>query len=198
MRARREARGLERSEATAIPTTQRPGAQREPARSHGSTARTAALVLGLALTALGCGPRALRPRSAPLALTLPALDGGELELRDLRGQLVVLHVFTTWSVAAQLDVEQLVAADALPDVTVVGIALDGDGRPLVAPWRAAAEVRYLITLADDTVRAGRSVLGPLPEVPTTFVLDEEGRIVTRRDGQLQPDELRRLLASARR
>ena len=156
----------------------------------------AAVVLGL--VALGCGPRALRPRSAPLALVLPALDGGALQLRDLRGQLVVLHVFTTWSVAAQLDVEQLVAADALPDVTVVGIALDADGRPLVAPWRAAAEVRYLITLADDTVRAGRSALGPLPEVPTMFILDDEGRIVTRREGQLQRDELRRLLKSARR
>ena len=158
----------------------------------------AALALGLALTGLGCGPRALRPRSAPLALVLPALDGGELQLRDLRGQIVVLHVFTTWSVAAQLDVEQLVAADALPDVTVVGLALDADGRPLVAPWRAAAEVRYLITLADDTVRAGRSALGPLPEVPTTFILDDEGRVVTRREGQLMPDELRRLLKSARR
>lgn len=158
----------------------------------------AALVVAAALAA-GCGG-AQRPArlSPPVALALPALDGGELELTSLRGELVVLHAFTTWSVAAQLDVEQLAAADRAADVTVVGVALDPDGRTLVAPWRAAGGVRYLVVLADDRVRQGTSPLGKLPEVPITFVLDRDGRIVHRVDRQLAPGELERLLASARR
>ena len=147
----------------------------------------------------GCGgPMVLRPLSTPIALTLPALDGGDVDVASLRGHVVVLHVFTTWSVAAQLDVEQLVAIDAAPDVEVVGIALDADGRPLVSPWRAAAEVHYLIALADDGVRRGQTALGPLPEVPTTIVLDNEGRIRVKLERQLRPGELARLVAAARR
>lgn len=156
----------------------------------------AAVVIAVAVACGGAHPAA--PRSAPIALALPALDGGELELATLRGKVVVVHVFTTWSVAAQLDVEQLVAADEPADVEVVGVALDADGRQLVAPWRAAGGVRYLIALADDEVRAGRSALGPLPEVPTTIVLDRLGRIAGRVDGQLPAGALAKLVASAKR
>ncbi len=156
-----------------------------------------ASVVGAGLL-VGCGgAHPARPRSAPVAMTVPALDGGELDLASLRGKVVVIHAFTTWSVAAQLDVEQRGAAGAADDVVVVGLALDADGRVLVAPWRAAGDVTYLVALADDAIRAGRSVLGPLPEVPTTFVLDGEGRIVTRVERQLGPGELARLIAAAR-
>jgi hypothetical protein len=158
-----------------------------------------AVGLALALALPGCGgAQRPAPRAPPLTLALPALDGGELQLADLRGQVVVLHAFTTWSVAAQLDVEQLAAADDLADVTVVGVALDPDGRVLVAPWRTAGDVRYLLVLADDRVRAGHSPLGKLPEVPTTLVLDREGRLVARVERQLAPGELPRLIAAARR
>ena len=168
-----------------------------PGRTHRSRSWPRALVVAVACAATACGPRAVRPRSAPVALTLHALDGGDLDLAHLRGEGVVLLVFTTWSVAAQLGVDQLVAADAARDVTVVGVALDADGRQLVAPWRAAAEVRYLIALADDALRDGRGPHGPLPAVPTTFVLDDEGRVTARVDRQLRPGELARLIASAR-
>lgn len=161
--------------------------------------RAPGLALALALALAGCGAsQRPAPRSPPVALALPALDGGELQLADLRGRVVVLHVFTTWSVAAQLDVEQLAAADDLDDVVVVGVALDPDGRVLVAPWRAAGAVRYLVALADDRVRAGDSPLGALPEVPTTLVLDREGRIAARVERQLAPGELAKLVARARR
>jgi hypothetical protein len=157
--------------------------------------RTAALAMAVVAA---CGPRPAAPRSAPIALTLPALDGGDVELIRLRGEVVVVHAFTTWSVAAQLDVDQLIAADGADDVTVVGVALDEDGRQLVAPWRAAGGVRYLVALADAEVRAGRSALGPLPEVPTTLVLDPEGRITAKVERQLRPGELAKLIGSAKR
>ncbi len=164
----------------------------------GALAMVALTAITLGVGGCGGGPLVLRPLSPPIALTLPALDGGDVDVASLRGHVVVLHVFTTWSVAAQLDVEQLVAVDAAPDVEVVGIALDADGRPLVAPWRAAAEVHYLIALADDGARGGQSALGPLPEVPTTIVVDSEGRIRVKLERQLRPGELERLVAAARR
>lgn len=155
------------------------------------------LALACGLVAACGGAQVAGPRAAPIGLELPALDGGTASLDRLRGQVVVVHVFATWSVAAQLDVEQLAAADLRPDVAVVGVALDPDGHALVAPWRAAASVHYLIALADDAVRAGTSPLGPVPEVPVTLVLDPAGRVVHRLARQLAPGELDRLVAGAR-
>lgn len=140
-------------------------------------------------------PRA--DRGAPLSMVLPALDGGELELASLRGKLVVLHMFTTWSLAAQAELDSLAAADAAEDVVVLGVALDPEGHALVAPWRNGAGVRYLITLGDAAVRDGTSPLGRIHTVPTTILLDREGRIRDRADRALAPGELDRLLAAAR-
>ncbi len=160
-------------------------------------------LLALGLAACG-GTSAPATTTAPvssggaaIALTLPALDGGELDLASLRGKLVVLHLFTTWSLAAQQELEDLATADAADDVVVVGVALD-EQPALVAPWRNGAGVRYLVTLADDAVRGGTSPLGPITIVPTTFVLDAGGRVRTRADRALAPGELAGLLDDARR
>ncbi len=164
----------------------------------------ATVALGLALGAAGCGGKPAAPATTPVApdgppveLALPAVDGGEIALASYRGKVVVLHVFTTWSLAAQVEVEALAAADLAEDVVVIGVALDPEGRMLVAPWRSGAGAPYLIALADEATRAGQSPLGALPAIPITIVLDHEGRIAARADRQLTADELGALIDAAR-
>jgi hypothetical protein len=129
-------------------------------------------------------------------MTVSALDGGELDLARHRGDVVVLHLFTTWSLAAQADV---VALDRMVDrtgVVVIGLALDEEGYQLVAPWRTASQVRYQVALASDAVRAGSSPLGTIVVIPTTIVLDRAGRPVARVERQLASGELDALVARA--
>jgi peroxiredoxin len=133
----------------------------------------------------------------PIELALPAVDGGDLSLASYRGKVVVLHVFTTWSLAAQAEVPALSDADQAEDVVVIGIALDPEGRMLVAPWRNGAGVRYLVAVADEPTRAGQSALGALPAVPITILLDRAGRIAGRADRQLAPEELGAMIDTAR-
>src|SRR5262249_56536616 len=99
---------------------------------------TAAIALALAIALLGCGgrtgPGSLHPLGPPLALSLPALDGGMIDVASHRGQVVVVHLFTLGSLAAAADVEQLQAVHAGHRAVVIAVALDADGRPLVAPW----------------------------------------------------------------
>jgi hypothetical protein len=154
--------------------------------------RRAAFSLALALIACGGAPR-LGP---PVAMTVSALDGGELDLARHRGQVVVLHLFTTWSLAAQADVIALDRLVDRQDVVVVGLALDEEGYKLVAPWRTASQVRYQVALASDAVRAGSSPLGPIAVIPTTIVLDRAGRPVARVERQLAAGELEALVDRA--
>jgi hypothetical protein len=151
------------------------------------------LVLGLLIGACGGGPRALGP---PVAMTVTALDGGDLDVARYRGQVVVLHVFTTWSLAAQADVAAL---DPLVDragVVVIGIALDAEGYLLVAPWRTASKVRYQVALASAAMRDGQSALGVIAVMPTTIVLDRAGRPIARIERQLATGELGALVDRA--
>jgi hypothetical protein len=154
-----------------------------------------ALALAM-LLAMACGGSAPGPR---LALTVAALDGGDLDLARYRGRVVVLHLFTTWDLGAQVDLLQLEAAAARKDVAVIGVALDPEGYELVAPWRTGSEVTYQLALADDAIRSGTSPLGTIDVVPTTIVLDRQGRIAARVPRALAAGELATLIdrASAR-
>ena len=134
------------------------------------------------------------PRGAPLYLSLSSIDGGETNLTELRGRVVVLHIFAAWSLAAQADVPQLVAlARDEPRAVVVGIGVDPEGRVVLAPWRDANSVRYLIVSADERLRTGGSTLGRIVQVPTTIVLDAAGRVVTRIERPLAEGELAELV-----
>jgi hypothetical protein len=117
-------------------------------------------------------------------------------LARYRGQVVVVHVFTTGSLAAASDVEQLEAAATARRAIVIGVALDLDGRALVAPWRTGSGVTYLVALADDAVRAGGTALGTVNAVPITIILDRAGRPVARLERALAPGELDSLIARA--
>lgn len=147
----------------------------------------------LALAACGGAPR---PLGRPYALTLPALDGGDLDLARYRGQIVVLHLFSTGSLAAAADVAQLDRIHDAHRAVVIGVALDLDGRPLVAPWRTGTSARYLIALATDLVRANSTDLGDVSTVPITIVLDRAGRQIARIERTLADDELDAVVARA--
>ena len=157
--------------------------------------RWAALALLVACGGGGTG-KPLRP-TVPVSLRLAVLDGGEVALADFRGRPVVIHAFTTWSLAATGDAEQLIAlhrAQGDGGAVVLGLALDLEGYAVVSPWRKALDVPYLVALADDGVRTGGTALGQLDTVPTTIVLDRSGVIAHRLERPLADGEAAALVA----
>jgi hypothetical protein len=149
-------------------------------------------VAGAAPAGCASGPPAARgPR---WSLRLPALDGGEIDLAELRGRVVVVHVFETGSAPAMRDVEQFLALHRREPrrVALVGVAIDPAGFPVVAPWRSALGIRYLIGLGEAR-GGGPGLLGTIGSIPTTIVLDREGREVSRAAHPLAGGELTRMV-----
>ena len=120
-------------------------------------------------------------------LVFPALNGDDIKLAKLQGKVVVLHLFTTWSVPSQVDVWQLKALHKrkLADVVVIGIALDPDGAVLAAPWARGMSTTYQIALSTAPLRNGKSVLGRIRTAPTTLVINRFGRVHNRIERQLK-------------
>ena len=156
-------------------------------------ARQALALLALVPWSWGCGggrkPEAAPPDpavGAQVALVLPSVDGGEVDLGRFRGRSLVLHVASTASLDAQADVEELrQARERRPELALVEMVYDEGGDRLALPWAYASAIDWVVVLPTAEVRSGQSALGPIAVVPTTFFLDAQGRVVWRWQGALR-------------
>lgn len=113
------------------------------------------------------------------------LDGAELALADFAGQVIVLNVWGSWCAPCRAEAPALVAAAAqLPDVQFIGInTRDLDPAPAQAFVRAF-DVEYPNIYDPD----GALLLGfgqvPPKAIPSTLVIDENGRVAARMLGEI--------------
>jgi hypothetical protein len=111
-------------------------------------------------------------------LSLPRVGGGEVRLAEHRGQVLMLDLFVTWSQASALAIPGYAVLQgryAEQGLVVVGIALD-EVALAVEPFVRGYGLPYPVALADDSVRQGRSPLGPVDSLPALLVFDRDGRL----------------------
>lgn len=136
-------------------------------------------------------------RAAPVAVSGTTLDGETFDLIATRGQVVVLNVWGSWCVPCREEAPALARlSQEFSDVAFVGI----DVRDNPASARAFEE-RYGITYPSLDDPAGLSLLPlrevvPTKAVPSTIVLDREGRVASRVIGLLDESVLRALIRAA--
>lgn len=158
-----------------------------------------ARALLLALVAGACGGASggstAAGRGAPVRLVVGALDGGTIDTAAYLGRVVVLHLFTTDSVPSQLDHDQLADLHRREPrrAAVIGVAMDPVAYSIASAWRRGMGARYLVAMADDRLRRGAGPLGLVKTVPTTVILDPQGRTAHRIERPLEPGELAKLV-----
>jgi thiol-disulfide isomerase/thioredoxin len=122
------------------------------------------------------------PAPAP-ALAFTDLEGRPASLADFRGRVVLLNLWATWCAPC---VEELPSLDRLqsrmggPGFEVVALSLDRGGRAQVEPFLARIGVRALRPHLDPG-SAAMAALRPRG-LPTTYLIDREGRIAGRLEG----------------
>jgi thiol-disulfide isomerase/thioredoxin len=125
-------------------------------------------------------------RSAPVDLSGQTLEGQRLDIAGLRGEPVVVNVWGSWCSPCRREAPALVAAAArLADrgVSFVGINTRDDDRAQALAFQRTFEVGYP-SLVDDggtLLLALRGAVAP-NAIPTTLVLDGQGRIAARITG----------------
>lgn len=111
------------------------------------------------------------------------LDGDQVSLRDYRGSVVVLNIWGSWCPPCRKEAPELVkASEALADENVQFLGIDTrDNDP--APARRFVEefgIEYPNLYDPD----GRLLLGfagtvPPSSIPSTLVIDPQGRVAAR-------------------
>jgi thiol-disulfide isomerase/thioredoxin len=180
-------------------------------------ATTAASAVVLLLVGLGYGSRVLSPETAvrqpaPATGSTGSASGNQLELSvfdqphalpevrfqddqgrdltlgDFRGRVVVLNVWATWCVPCRKEMptlDRLQARLGGKDFLVVALSIDRKGVEAVRGFYQEVGVENLAIYVDPSGRASRG-LG-LPGVPTTLLIDQEGREVARKMGEAEWD-----------
>jgi len=165
------------------------------------------LSVALSWYSLSVGPPAAAPSSGALApdFRLENLDGGTVELSDLRGKVVYVNFWATWCAPCR---------DEAPALQRLYQALRGEGFEILAPTIDAANDRPAV----EAFRKEYGLLFPIlldsgqeayarygaTGVPETYLIDAEGRLAEAYIGPRNWDdpryarEIRRLLAAASR
>ncbi len=122
--------------------------------------------------------------SAP-EVELKTLDGKAFQLTELRGRVVLLNFWATWCIPCRSEIPELNQMHR--DLESRGLAVVGvstyDGADGVKEFWKDIKQDYTVLLGDSGVESKFAVSG----LPTTFVLDREGRIRARIVGERKRD-----------
>ncbi|MBI4259506.1 MAG: TlpA family protein disulfide reductase [Actinobacteria bacterium] len=129
-------------------------------------------------------------RPAPDFTASSLAGGGDISLRDFRGEVVVLNFWASWCVPCRQEAPHLQALwERYGDEGVQLLGVDYRDDPAAAK---AYEREFGITFPSVEDPAGSLAgLYELLGVPTTFLIDVEGRIVYRFTGRIDGEVLGR-------
>jgi hypothetical protein len=137
------------------------------------------------------------PRGSPLHFHYELVEGkAALSAESVRGQPAVLAFLTTYDLASQAQARFLsgVVRRKGASVHAAAIVLEPPtNRPLILAFRDALGLDYPVALGDPSLIAGEGPFGDVSAVPTTVVLDREGRMVWKHVGLSKEEEIEKVL-----
>lgn len=132
-------------------------------------------------------PKPQIPEIAP-DFTVRTLEGDAITLSELRGSPVVINFWATWCGPCRQEVPAFSAfATAHPEIPVLGLSVD-DGpisrvKRIVKEWSIA----YPVAVVGEALQAQYDI----STLPTTVVIDENGKVTRVHVGVMSESQLAR-------
>jgi peroxiredoxin len=147
-------------------------------------------------------PKGDPSRKAAAAFSLKDGDGRTVSLADYKGKVVLLNFWATWCGPCKIEIPWFADFEQKykdRGFAVLGVAMDDEGWEVVKPYIAKNKINYRILLGNDDVA---SKYGGVDSLPTTFIIDQDGRIVSTHVGLVSKsdyeDEIVKLLGASQR
>jgi cytochrome c biogenesis protein CcmG, thiol:disulfide interchange protein DsbE len=141
----------------------------------------------------GLGPSAAFPVGTQLPqLDTQLADGSRFSLQARSGQILVLNFWASYCGPCRDEAPVLSNVQA-QDVRVVGLTVEPFATADAARYADRLGMRYPVGVADEALLSRFRV----QSVPTTYVIDKNGKIVLSRVGAIAKRELEAAIATAR-
>ncbi len=129
-------------------------------------------------------------------LKAKTVDGEKVQLKDLRGKLVILNFWATWCGPCREELPMLVkaaSASSAPDLIFIAVSVDEPKTQGKVPEMARDfGIKFPVWTGangDDLYRLSKG-----EAVPATVFVDRDGSILSRVSGQIRESELNERLA----
>ena len=126
------------------------------------------------------------------ALTFKDLEGQTISLAALKGKVVVVDFLATYcdpcreEIPGYIEMQKKYGKDGL---VIIGISLDTKKPAYVKKFIEANGMNYAVVMGDlDTLDAFGDFHDAQIYIPTTFLINREGRIVSRKVGPMESVE----------
>ncbi len=157
--------------------------------------RPLACALALLLGLVGCLPALAEEAAAPapVSFELERLDGGVLDIEDLRGQWVVLNYWATWCAPCRKEIPDLSELhQRAENISVVGLAYEETEPEEFRAFLAEFSPSYpnlLVNVFDPPQPFGAPMA-----LPTSILLDPRGVPVKTFVGPVTSEEIEAFVA----
>jgi len=127
---------------------------------------------------------------------LTSLDGKPITLAGSKGKVTLLNFWATWCGPCRAEIPDLVDLQNKykERLQILGLVVDDEDQDAIKEFAEKFGINYPVAIAGDDVRVQYGGIGALP---TSFVLNAEGRIVQKHEGLRDPllyeTEIRSLL-----
>jgi thiol-disulfide isomerase/thioredoxin len=138
---------------------------------------------------------ASNPQAMPPFL-LNDLDGHVISTASLQGKVVLLNFWATWCPPCREEIPMMTDLQKRfkDKLQIVGISMDDSSADEVKQFTEEMKIDYQIVMGSSTLS---QEYGGVPALPTTFVVNKEGRIVQKHEGlypiEVYDSEIRALL-----
>jgi peroxiredoxin len=114
--------------------------------------------------------------------------GHNIRLSDYRGKNVLVNFWATWCPPCKAEIPLLEEVErdySNQGLVVIGVSMDESGWSSVRPFMGAMKINYPVVLGSEALSGQYGVIG----LPTTFLIDREGRIAVTHPGVLSKSDV---------
>ncbi|HXA15041.1 MAG TPA: TlpA disulfide reductase family protein [Opitutaceae bacterium] len=154
--------------------------------------RLSAAVFAAGLCFVPVRAETVAPTPAP-GWELKDVEGKPVNFSQFKGKVVVLDFWATWCPPCRSEIPGYVKLQEKykdQGLVIIGVSLDQEGPAVVKKFMADLHVNYQIVMGDDTVV---QALGGVDAIPTTFIIDRDGKIRDKKIGAMETGEYEKVI-----
>ena len=121
----------------------------------------------------------------------------DVKLSEFKGKVVLLNFWATWCGPCKIEMPWFVEFQREykdRGFSVIAVSMDEEGWDIVRPFTEDLKLNFPVVIGDDQIADG---FGGVAALPTTFIIDKQGRIAATHQGLVSKgdyaDEIESLL-----